>query len=160
MGGGTEPTIVADAHKALRQDVEKPAADKFVRSEGFTFDGVVRTVAVTQDDASGRIETFEMILMECGLFDIGGEVAQSGASASGALTLGDPVGGPDDGGDTGKDGGMVVGEKRTQGVTGGAGERLMRDLIVFEAGMMQRAAALTKSHGMNKGMDMRMKPAR
>ena len=148
---------MADAHEALGQNMEEPAADEFGRRKCFAFERVVGAVAVAKNDVSAKIKAFETILMEGGLFDISGEVAQGGASASGVLALGDPIGVPDSGGYAGEKIGMVICQERTEGVAGGAGEGLVGNKIVFVTRMVEKGAGVTKSHGGNEGVDVGMK---
>ena len=148
---------MADTDETLGENVKEPAADEFGRGEGFAFENVVGAVAVAKDDAPAGIEAFEAILMEGGLFDIGGEVAQGGTPAPGILTLGDPIDVPDSGGYAGKKIGMVICQESTKGVTGGLGEGFVGNKIVFATGMVEKGAGVTKSHGGNEGVNMGMK---
>jgi hypothetical protein len=114
-----------------------------VRRKCFAFERVVGAVAVAKNDVSAKIKAFETILMEGGLFDISGEVAQGGASASGVLALGDPVGVPDSGRYAGEKIGMVICQKRAEGVAGGAGEGFVGNKIVFVTRMVEKGAGVT-----------------
>ena len=156
MGGGTEPAVVADANETFGQDVQEPAADEFVRSKGFAFKGVIGAVAVAQDKAARGIETLQAVLVEGGFFDIGGEVAQSGAAASGGLALSNPSHLPDGGGDAGEEIGVMGGKEGTKSVAGGAGEGFVGNEVVLVTGMVEKGAGVTKSHGGNQGMKVGM----
>ena len=148
---------MADADEPLGQDVQEPATDEFVWGECFAFERVVGAVAVAQDDAPVGVKTFETVLMEGGLFDIGGEVAQGGTAASGVLALGDPIDVPDGGRDAEEKFRVMGGQEGTEGIAGGACQGFVGNEIVFVAGMVEEGSGVAKSHGGNEGVDVGMK---
>lgn len=92
-GGTTMKAVVTDAGEAFGEDVEKPAAQKFVGTEGEEPSFAAAAFGPVQEVVAEGVLGGDALGAEGAALDVAGEVADGGVTTSGGLKLDIPAGG-------------------------------------------------------------------